>query len=49
MYCKKTPIVEESDKAFITNRKYRFEPIIVSEDTYSLIYAWYDRQYNDGS
>lgn len=39
MYCKKTPIDEDSDKTFIANRKYKFEPTIVSEDTYSLIYA----------
>ena len=39
MYCKKTPINENIDKSFIANKKFTFEQVIISEDTYSLVYA----------
>ncbi len=39
MYCKKTPINEDFEQTFNAKKKFKFEQTIISEDTYSLVYA----------
>lgn len=47
MYCKKTPL-ESSGRGAAKEKQFSFSPFIVSEDTYSLIYARFDRQLTNG-
>jgi hypothetical protein len=43
MFCKKTYLEEKDRQENMRNLKYTFDPVIVPEDTYFLIYARLDR------
>jgi hypothetical protein len=49
MFCKKVYLEEKDRPEGMKNMKYHFDPIIVPEDTYFLIYARLDRQLEDDS
>ena len=43
MFCKKNYIEEKDRSSDMKSLKYSFDPVIVPEDTYFLIYARLDR------
>jgi hypothetical protein len=43
MFCKKNYLEEKDRQEGSKNLKYNFDPVIVPEDTYFLIYARLDR------
>jgi hypothetical protein len=43
MFCKKNYLEEKDREEGFKNLKYSFDPVIVPEDTYFLIYARLDR------
>ncbi len=49
MFCKKNYLEEKDRQEGSKNLKYNFDPVIVPEDTYFLIYARLDRQLEDDS